>query len=50
MMHRVLSRLLLIILAACASPCIQAAQSTTIRTPPTNDIASMALSPDGLTP
>lgn len=48
-MHRVFSRLVLIILASCASPGVLAAQTTTVRTPPTNDVAALALSPDGLT-
>jgi Tol biopolymer transport system component len=49
MKHPVVSRLATVALALAASLACLAAQAPGVRAPPTNDVASLALSPDGLT-
>jgi Tol biopolymer transport system component len=49
MMHRGFSKLLLMVLLVAASATPGAGEAPPVRTPPTNDVVSLALSPDGLT-
>lgn len=48
-MHSIFPKLLLVFLAVAAIPATLAAGTVDVGTPSTNDIASLALSPDGLT-
>jgi hypothetical protein len=49
MKDRIFARLIVVFLAVTAGSTCFAAAAAVISTPPTNDVASMALSPDGLT-
>jgi Tol biopolymer transport system component len=49
MMHRAFSKMLLAFLVVGISVAVRTAESPAIRTPATNDVVSLALSPDGLT-